>query len=340
MPGKREEYLTWDEYFMGQALEVSLRSKDPSTQVGACIISSDNKQVSIGYNGLTNGMDDDQFSWNSPGEKTGDLYTTKNPWVAHAELNAILNCHGANLEGTTIYVTLFPCNECAKAIIQAGIKKVVYLRMYNDEMKVKITKEMFDKAGVEYIPYNPYKNFSKEEVQGAANEIQKILKRFSVKSDIVNSEYNDQYFMSLAEEISTNSDCRRHVGAVIARDNKVLVTGYNAAPVGCESCIELGGCMRQEDNIPSGTRQEYCRAVHAEQNAIIQAATEGISIKGGTLYVTTYPCNICARMIMNCKLKRIVYQGDYQDEGSHNMLKESGIIVEKYEPKVKKIGSI
>lgn len=334
---KRKEYLTWEEYFMGQAIEVSLRCKDPSTQVGACIVSKENKQISIGYNGLTNGMNDDDFFWNSPGEEVGDIYTTKNPWVAHAELNAILNCHGANLEGTTIYVTLFPCNECAKAIIQAGIKKVVYLRMYSDEVRVKITKEMFDKAGVKYEAYNPCKNFSKDEVQGAANEIQKILKRFSVQENVMNLEYNEEYFMNLAEDVSKDSDCRRHVGAVIVRDNKVLVTGYNAAPFGLSSCKELGGCMRQKDNIPSGTRQEYCRAVHAEQNAIIKAATEGISIKGGTLYVTTYPCSICARMIINCKLKRIVYMGDYQDENSHNLLRESGIIIEKYENKVKKM---
>lgn len=179
MPGKREEYLTWDEYFMGQALEVSLRSKDPSTQVGACIANSENKQVSVGYNGLTDGMNDDNFCWDSPGEKIGDIYTTKNPWVVHAERNAILNCKGTKLDGTTIYVTLFPCYECAKEIVQAGIKKVIYLRMYSDEISVKITKEIFDCAGVEYVPFNKNKEFSKEEVQGAANEIQKILKRFS-----------------------------------------------------------------------------------------------------------------------------------------------------------------
>lgn len=180
MPGKREEYLTWDEYFMGQALEVSLRSKDPSTQVGACIANSENKQVSVGYNGLPDGMDDDDFYWNSPGEKTGDIYTTKNPWVVHAERNAILNCKGTKLDGTTIYVTLFPCYECAKEIVQAGIKKVVYLRMYSDEVSVKITNEIFNYAGVECIPFNKDREFTKAEVQGAANEIQKILKRFSV----------------------------------------------------------------------------------------------------------------------------------------------------------------
>lgn len=158
--------------------------------------------------------------------------------------------------------------------------------------------------------------------------------------EVNNLEYNDEIFMLLADAISSYSNCRRQVGAVITRDNKVLVTGYNAAPFGLESCSELGGCMRQKDGIPSGTRQEYCRAVHAEQNAIIEAATSGVSVVGGTLYVTTYPCSICARMIINCRIKRIVYAGDYQDENSHKMLSESNIIVEKYEPKVKKIGSI
>lgn len=153
---------------------------------------------------------------------------------------------------------------------------------------------------------------------------------------IINVQYNDEYFMNKAEKVSLQSTCRRQVGAVIVKENQILASGYNDAPEGCLPCKELGGCMRQRDNIPSGTRQEYCRAVHAEQRAIIQAAiNEGISIKGGTLYVTTYPCGICARMIIDCKIKRIVYKGDYMDENSHNMLSESEIIVEKYEPKVK-----
>lgn len=155
--------------------------------------------------------------------------------------------------------------------------------------------------------------------------------------EITNLEYNDEYFMAMAEMISSYSDCRRHVGAVITKDNQVLVTGYNAAPFKLASCQDLGGCMRQIDNIPSGTRQEYCRAVHAEQNAIIEAASKGISILGGTLYVTTYPCSICARMLINCKLERIVYKGDYMDENSHKMLSENEIVIEKFEPVKRKI---
>lgn len=178
MAGKRNEYLTWDEYFMGVAMLSSMRSKDPSTQTGACIVNDDKKIVSVGYNGATVGMSDDIFPWDSLGEKTNDLLTTKNPWVVHAELNAILNSP-APLKNTTLYVTFFPCNECAKAIVQAGIKKVVYLRMFTNPVVVEISKKIFDAAGIECISYNDEKEFTKAEVLGSSTEIQKILKRFS-----------------------------------------------------------------------------------------------------------------------------------------------------------------
>ena len=152
-----------------------------------------------------------------------------------------------------------------------------------------------------------------------------------------NQEYLDNYYMMMAEGQSQFSTCRRQVGAVIAIGDRVLATGYNGAPHGLPSCSELGGCMRQNNNVPSGTRQEFCRAVHAEQNAIIDAALKGISIKGGTLYVTTYPCSICTRMIINCHLNRIVYKGDYQDELAHEMLEKTDIEVVKFEPVKKKI---
>ena len=188
MSYKRTNYLTWDEYFMGQAIEVSLRSKDPSTQVGACIASPQNTQISVGYNGLTRGMDDDEFPWNSPGEQTNDLYTTKNPWVVHAERNAILNSHGTDLWGATLYVTLFPCNECAKSIVQSGIKKVVYLRTYSDEISMRITSEMFQAAGIECIPFNKDKDWTKQEVRELSEEIQNIIKCLSGSIEL---EYED-----------------------------------------------------------------------------------------------------------------------------------------------------
>ncbi len=142
---KRKDYLTWDEYFMGIALLSSYRSKDPNTQVGACIVNDKNRIMSVGYNGFPYGCDDDEFPW----ERSGDAYDTKYPYVCHAELNAILNNRGANLEGAKIYVALFPCNECAKAIIQSGIKEVVYLSdKYADTMATRASKRMFNAAGV------------------------------------------------------------------------------------------------------------------------------------------------------------------------------------------------
>ena len=147
---KREGYINWDEYFMGIALLSAERSKDPNSQVGACIVSEDNKILSIGYNGFPIGCSDDEISW----EREGDFTNTKYPYVCHAELNAILNYTGTSLKGSKIYVALFPCNECAKAIIQCGIKEVIYMSdKYKDTDSVIVSKKLFDMAGVKYIEY-------------------------------------------------------------------------------------------------------------------------------------------------------------------------------------------
>lgn len=149
---KREDYISWDEYFMGVAYLSGMRSKDPNTQVGACIVSKDNKILSMGYNGFPNGCSDDEFPWEKEGEEE---LSTKYPFVTHSELNAILNYRGGSLEGTKLYVTLFPCNECAKAIIQAGIKMVVYdSDKYKGTLANLASKKMFDAAGVKYQPYH------------------------------------------------------------------------------------------------------------------------------------------------------------------------------------------
>lgn len=142
---KRENYISWDEYFMGIALLSSMRSKDPNTQVGACIVNDKNKIMSVGYNGFPMGCSDDEFPW----DRTGDENDTKYPYVCHAELNAILNNAGASLENCRIYVALFPCNECAKAIIQSGIKEVVYLSdKYETTPSTLASKRMLTAAGV------------------------------------------------------------------------------------------------------------------------------------------------------------------------------------------------
>ena len=156
----RDNYLSWDEYFMAIARLSSMRSKDPSTQVGACIVGLDNRILSIGYNGAPNGFSDSSFPW----KRVGDMLNTKYAYVCHAEMNAILNYRGTRkeLENSKIYVDLFPCNECAKLIIQAGIKEVLYL---SDKFKdkdgtlketdaVKASKRMFNECGVTYREIN------------------------------------------------------------------------------------------------------------------------------------------------------------------------------------------
>jgi dCMP deaminase len=144
---KRDDYLTWDEYFMGVALLSAQRSKDPSTRVGACIINERKRIVGIGYNGLPIGCSDDAFPW----DREGDFLDTKYPYVCHAELNAILNAISTDLAGCAIYTTLFPCNECAKVVIQSGITEVVFLEdKYRASDSVKASRRMFDSAGVAY----------------------------------------------------------------------------------------------------------------------------------------------------------------------------------------------
>lgn len=150
MSGKREDYIAWDEYFMGVAALSAMRSKDPHTQVGACIVSEDNKILSMGYNGFPMRCSDDAFPW----EREGEPLDTKYLYVTHSELNAILNYRGGSLEGAKLYVTLFPCNECAKAIIQAGIKTIVYdSDKYGETPGTIASKRMLKAAGVTCCPY-------------------------------------------------------------------------------------------------------------------------------------------------------------------------------------------
>ena len=147
---KRTDYINWDEYFMGIAMLAARRSKDPNTQVGACIVSPDNIIISTGYNGMPKGCSDDEYPWEREGEDT------KYPYVVHAELNAILNASGRNLKGSRLFVALFPCNECAKAIIQSGISEVVYLSdKYADTSTTIASKRMFKSAGVKCTQMKP-----------------------------------------------------------------------------------------------------------------------------------------------------------------------------------------
>jgi dCMP deaminase len=145
----------------------------------------------------------------------------------------------------------------------------------------------------------------------------------------------DEYFMKIAELVATRSTCLRHnIGAVLVRDKRILATGYNGAPPGMAHCLEIG-CLRDKLRIPSGTKAEICRGVHAEQNTIIQCAVYGISSKKSTLYTTHQPCTVCTKILIAGGIKRIVYKKDYPDKFAQSLLKETGIKVEKWLPKEK-----
>ena len=153
---QRKDYLSWDQYFMGIVKLSAMRSKDPNTQIGACIVSNDNRILSIGYNGTPNGYEDDKFPWGREGERLDIKYM----YVCHAEMNAVLNYRGnrKELENAKIYVDMFPCNECAKIIVQSGIKEIVYSRTYDydhhsDEMEAAM--RIFDACGVKYRHAEP-----------------------------------------------------------------------------------------------------------------------------------------------------------------------------------------
>lgn len=140
----------------------------------------------------------------------------------------------------------------------------------------------------------------------------------------------DSYFISIARVVATRTTCLRNkVGAVIVRDKQILATGYNGAPSGTEHCLDIG-CIRIKENIPSGKNHEKCRAVHAEQNAIIQAALHGVSVAGATLYCTHQPCILCAKILINSGIKRVVFGQTYPDTDALDILKEAGVEVEKF----------
>ncbi|BBF45220.1 dCMP deaminase [Lachnospiraceae bacterium KM106-2] len=148
---KKNNFLKWDEYFMGIATLSALRSKDPNTRVGACIVNQENRILSVGYNGMPKGCSDDEYPW----ERDGDFLDTKYPYVCHAEMNAILNYTGVNMKGAKIYVTLFPCNECTKALIQTGISEIIYFDdKYAESDTTIASKRMLKSAGIKYRAYD------------------------------------------------------------------------------------------------------------------------------------------------------------------------------------------
>ncbi len=146
----------------------------------------------------------------------------------------------------------------------------------------------------------------------------------------------DEYFLEIAELVSSRSTClRRKVGAVLVKENHILSTGYNGAPRGMEHCLDRG-CIRKQNGIPSGERHEFCRGIHAEQNALIQAAVHGVSIKGSTLYCTNFPCSLCSKLIINARVKKIIFIEGYPDELAREIIAESSLEIEQIKPQAEK----
>ncbi|RKY40390.1 MAG: cytidine deaminase [Candidatus Omnitrophota bacterium] len=156
-----------------------------------------------------------------------------------------------------------------------------------------------------------------------------MKKSLSKKKNIERPDW-DEYFMKMAHLVSSRSTClRRKVGAVLVKDKRILATGYNGAPRGLPHCEETG-CLREKLKVPSGARHEICRGLHAEQNVIIQAALHGVSIEGSTLYITCAPCSICAKMIINAGIKKVIYEDSYPDKMAEEFLKKAGVKLERY----------
>lgn len=176
MPGKRENYIVWDTFFMTNAIIAKLRSKDPRTQVGAVIV-KDNHIISTGYNGTPLYMNDDDFPWDSKGEETNNLLEIKNTFVIHAEANALDHCYGQDLTGSTLYVTLFPCLECTRRIAQTGIKKVIYMEEYQKPELVAAAKKIFELANIEVVKFDNI-----EDLKNALNEALLYLERVKDKN--------------------------------------------------------------------------------------------------------------------------------------------------------------
>jgi dCMP deaminase len=180
-----------------------------------------------------------------------------------------------------------------------------------------------------YAPICQFQRWGARRLTGPEKTV--ILTEFHMRGPFMVRPSWDEYFIEITRLVAKRSTClRRQVGAVLVKDKNILATGYNGAPSGTSHCLDIG-CLREKLNIPSGERHELCRGLHAEQNAIIQAAKHGTSIEGATLYCNTMPCIICSKMVINAGIKRVVYLSGYPDQLAEEMIRESGVIVEKFE---------
>lgn len=327
------------------------RSKDPSTQVGACIVNKENKVVGIGYNGMPTGCSDDIMPWNKNIDTDSENWlNSKLPYVCHAELNAVLNKNCADVKDCIIYVALFPCNLCAQIIIQSRLSEVVY---YCDKepgsSETKAAKYLFDLAGIPYRQFVPNKptveiDFSLIEVFGketTANPGQQTVIRDPKSKNILEIKSNisqplgsllyvdnccskdsqkrhsylqwNEYFMAMAFLSAQRSkDPRTQVGAcIVNKDKKIVGIGYNGMPIGC--CDDIMPWNRATDKSDAAWLESKSPYVcHAELNAVLNK--NSADIKGCTIYVALFPCNKCAQVVVQSGISEVIYYSDkYHD---------------------------
>jgi len=336
---KRQNYLDWDDYFMGVSFLSAQRSKDPEIQLGACIVDEDNRIVGIGYNGFPRGCSDECLPWASIDEKGRDLHT-KHPFLCPAEVNAILNKCSADVKGTRMYVAGIPDNVAAKTIIQAGISEIVYLNEPGDDDSTRASRIMFEMSGVKLRRYEANAisplDFSKIEGKQCKATSSGLEPTLTSQNDTIKhrdllmkeasfdpkkakvrkrEEYLswDDYFTAVAFLSARRSkDPNTQVGCCIVDSNKCIVgIGYNGFPRGCSD--EHLPWARVAD---SELHKKYPYVVHAEVNAILNKGSK--DVKGASLFVALFPCCECAKVIIQAGIKEIVYLSDVVSSGTHS----------------------
>jgi len=355
---KRKNYMSWDDYFMAISFLSAQRSKDPEDQIGACIVDQSNRIVGIGYNGFPRDCPDDCLPWASSKEdESRSVLHTKNPFLCHAEVNAILNKISPDVNDSKIYVLKFPNNECAKMIIQAGIVEVVYGENQDNCASTRASRIMFQMAGVKTRQHkfsNPVEPLDFSSVKDTSSEVEKATTAPTVSNqlnsnnpsdrykDLLKREANydpsidkirkragylswDDYFTAVAYLTARRSkDPNTQVGAAIVDANNCIIgVGYNGFPRNCS-----------DDHLPwarkadSELHKKYPYVVHAEVNAILNKGSK--DVKGSRLYVALFPCNECAKVIIQAGIKEVIYLNDiYHDtdtcKASRIMFEMSGV---------------
>ncbi|KAJ1525952.1 hypothetical protein ONE63_009137 [Megalurothrips usitatus] len=302
---KRTDYIGWDSYFMAISCLVSKRSKDPATQVGACIVNRKNRIVGQGYNGMPRGCSDDEFPW----DKTSSNPTeTKYFYVCHAEMNAVFNKNCADISNCVLYSLLFPCNQCAKTIIQSGISEVVYMGDKNmNKPEATASKRMFEASGVTVRQFRPLYDVLKINFKSGKCEecLPNTIPPEDMNRDLSKKREHclpwDDYFMAISILVAKRSKCPTlQRGACIVNQEKCIIgQGYNGMPHGCS-----------DDEFPwrsdsdSELDNKYLYECHAVLNAILNA---GVNVKGCVVYSTTFPCNECTKAIIQSGIRKVVY---------------------------------